>query len=108
VKRLSRKISWGAAVCLLLALCLSAGWAQSPGSQTPAPQTPAKKTAQPANPTSPTDPEIASAKAQGKVWVNLDTKIYHRGGRWYGKTKNGKFMTEDEAKAAGFRPSHTT
>ncbi len=40
----------------------------------------------------------------GKVWVNLETKIYHRAGdRWYGKTKSGKYMTEDEANKAGYR-----
>jgi hypothetical protein len=49
------------------------------------------------------DAEIASAKSSGKVWVNLDSKVYHKGGRWYGKTKSGKFMTEDEAKAAGYK-----
>ena len=42
----------------------------------------------------------------GMVWVNLDTKVYHReGDRWYGKTKNGKYMTESDAQAAGYRPS---
>lgn len=51
------------------------------------------------------DPEIAAAQASGKVWVNLESGVYHRGGRWYGKTKNGKFMTEAEAKAAGYRES---
>jgi hypothetical protein len=50
-------------------------------------------------------PEIAAAKSSGKVWVNLDSGIYHKGGRWYGKTKNGKFMTEAEAKAAGYKES---
>jgi hypothetical protein len=49
--------------------------------------------------------EIAAAKASGKVWVNLDSGIYHRSGRWYGKTKNGKFMAEAEAKQAGYRES---
>jgi hypothetical protein len=39
------------------------------------------------------------------VWVNLDSGIYHTGGRWYGTTKNGKFMTEAEAKQAGYKPS---
>ncbi len=40
------------------------------------------------------------------VWVNLDTKIYHReGDRWYGKTKHGKYMTEAEAQQAGYRLS---
>jgi hypothetical protein len=47
--------------------------------------------------------EIAAAKASGKVWVNLDSRVYHKGGRWYGKTKNGKFMTTDEAKKAGYK-----
>ena len=49
--------------------------------------------------------EIAAAKASHKVWVNLDSGVYHKGGRWYGKTKNGKFMTEDEAKKAGYKPA---
>jgi len=47
--------------------------------------------------------DIADAKASHKVWVNLDTGIYHKGGRWYGKTKNGKFMTEDDANKAGYK-----
>jgi hypothetical protein len=49
--------------------------------------------------------DIAAAKASGKVWVNLDSGVYHSGGRWYGKTKNGKFMTVDEAKKAGYKPA---
>ena len=44
--------------------------------------------------------------AKGMVWVNLDTKVFHReGDRYYGNTKNGKFMTESEAKAAGYKES---
>jgi len=49
--------------------------------------------------------DIAAAKASHKVWVNLDSGVYHKGGRWYGKTKNGKFMTEDEANKAGYKPA---
>lgn len=45
---------------------------------------------------------------KGMVWVNLDTKIFHReGDRYYGKTKNGKFMTEADAVKAGYRESKT-
>jgi hypothetical protein len=47
--------------------------------------------------------DIAAAKAAGKVWVNLETGVYHKSGRWYGRTKNGRFMTE--AKKAGYRES---
>jgi hypothetical protein len=47
------------------------------------------------------DADIAAAKASGKVWVNTETKVYHKSGRYYGKTKQGQFMTEDEAKKAG-------
>ncbi len=48
----------------------------------------------------------APPAGSGMVWVNLDTKVYHReGDRWYGKTKKGKYMTEADAQAAGYRPS---
>src|SRR5579872_3188825 len=37
------------------------------------------------------------------VWVNLSTKVYHKeGDRFYGNTKNGKFMTEADAIKAGY------
>jgi DNA uptake protein ComE-like DNA-binding protein len=41
----------------------------------------------------------------GLVWVNTDSRLYHApGSRWYGKTLNGKWMTETEAAHAGYRP----
>jgi len=50
-----------------------------------------------------TDKDIADAKAKGLVWVNTGTKVYHKDGEFYGKTKQGKFMTESDAQKAGFR-----
>jgi len=40
------------------------------------------------------------------VWVNTDSGIYHKpGSRFYGKTKQGKYMTEADAIKAGYRPA---
>ncbi len=40
------------------------------------------------------------------VWVNTDSKIYHKpGSKWYGKTKQGRYMAEPEAIKAGYRES---
>jgi hypothetical protein len=70
----------------------------------PAAKTAPVKTAKVSAPAA-SDPQIASAKASGMVWVNTDSGVYHKGGRWYGKTKTGKFMSEADAKAAGYKAS---
>jgi hypothetical protein len=68
---------------------------------TPAPTDAKKVTPTPAVNASPSD--IASAQAKGMVWVNTESKVYHKSGRYYGKTKQGQFMTESAAQAAGYR-----
>ncbi len=46
----------------------------------------------------------AAGGGNGKVWVNTKSGVYHKeGDRWYGRTKEGKYMTEDEAIKAGYR-----
>jgi Helix-hairpin-helix motif len=54
-----------------------------------------------------TSPPEAVAKVppqKGMVWVNTESGIFFReGDRWYGKTKEGKFMTEADATKAGYR-----
>jgi cytoskeletal protein RodZ len=44
--------------------------------------------------------------SNGLVWVNTETRVFHKpGSRWYGKTKHGKYMTEADARRAGYRPA---
>jgi hypothetical protein len=53
-------------------------------------------------------PTAQQPPVKGMVWVNLSTKVFHReGDRYYGNTKNGKFMTEAEALQAGYREAKT-
>ncbi len=72
----------------------------------PPPPAPSPKGATPRSTTADTPGQ--QPPSPGMVWVNLDTKVFHRqGDRYYGKTKRGKWMTEADAVAAGYRVSKT-
>jgi hypothetical protein len=92
--------------------------APAPASAAPAPVAPTAKPAPAAPATAPapaaksgstyTPPATAApGGGPGMVWVNKNSKVYHcPSDRWYGKTKNGEYMSEADAKAAGNRPDH--
>jgi len=51
-------------------------------------------------------PTPSAAPGPGMVWVNTKTKVYHKqGDRFYGNTKEGKYMSEQDAIQAGYRAS---
>ena len=84
------------------------GTAAMPAATTPSSTMPATAT-----PAAPLPKAHAPAATQavgggaGQVWVNNSSKVYHcPADRWYGKTKNGAYMSESDAVAKGNRPDH--
>ena len=79
----------------------------------PAQSTPASVQRVAPAPASAPKPATATPQAQapgggpGMVWVNMTSKVYHcPGTKFYGTTKNGKYMSEAAAKADGDRADH--
>jgi hypothetical protein len=52
--------------------------------------------------------QAAAAEATERVWVNTCTGVYHCSGtRYYGRTKVGKYLSEAEARRAGYHPAYS-
>jgi len=78
---------------LLLALVLAFLFLGAPSAITPVISAPAAQS--------------QSEKKEVRVWVNTRSGVYHcPGSRWYGKTKQGRYMGECEAQKQGFRPAY--
>jgi hypothetical protein len=68
---------------------------------TPAPLTTAAKPTKPLANATP-----VAGGGIGLVWVNTQTHVYHKeGSRYYGKTKQGKYISEQDAITEGDRPA---
>ena len=76
---------------LIWAVLLSAAFIGSPMGATPLPSNSLTQQTQ-------GNPDV-------KVWVNTRSGVYHcPGTRWYGKTKEGEYMTQKQAQQKGYRP----
>ena len=92
-----RKLALGLGLSLSLSLGLMAApQAGTTKSATKAATADTKKAA-----TTATTPQ--TPPGPGYVWVNKNTKVFHREGtKYFGNTKNGEFMKEADAVAAGY------
>jgi DNA uptake protein ComE-like DNA-binding protein len=105
IGKISSLVTVGAASAASKSAPPAQGSSAAAPAEKPAPASaPAAKSAPAAAPSANNPAQPPPAK--GMVWVNTATKVYHyEGDRWYGNTKQGKYMTEDEAIQAGYRAS---
>jgi len=83
---------------------VAAGGAAGGSTTAPAAATAGKASAAAEETEEPAAAQGQTPPVKGMVWVNTGTGVYHfEGDRWYGKTKQGKFMSEADAIKAGYR-----
>ena len=107
MKPVSKLLSAALAVSLLTpALTLAQAKTPQPAAAKSAPAATADVKAPVA--VAPTEKEIADAKAKGLVWADTKNGVFFKRGHSFGKTTEGKFMTEADAKAAGYHGAGQT
>ena len=79
--------------------------ASAPASSPSAPAPAATQKAAAPEKTKPAQVEARTPPTAGMVWVNTQSKVFHReGDHWYGKTKEGKFHDGSRRPQGGVQP----
>lgn len=99
---------YGAAATAPAAAATTAPAATAPRTKTAAATNTTPQTTSPTTSHTTAMPATAApGGGSGQVWANKDSKTYHCStDKWYGKTKDGEYMTEQAAKSAGYHPDH--
>jgi hypothetical protein len=59
------------------------------------------------NPPADQAPDTRQGNPEARVWVNTNSGVYHcPGTRWYGRTKQGAYMSQREAQEKGNWPAY--